>query len=102
MRRASGMRDRSRVAAAVSACSHVPSARARRSDRTVGGNVVSLRTMSRASKNPKVRFIEVKGATHFDLLAPTNELIARKILRDKGPECDLAFSGEEVSAPFGK
>jgi dipeptidyl aminopeptidase/acylaminoacyl peptidase len=69
---------------------------------TAGGNVASLRTMARTSKNPKVHFLEVKGANHFDLLAPTNRLIAQKVLRDTAPECNLTFTEEEVSKPFGK
>jgi Fe-S cluster assembly iron-binding protein IscA len=69
---------------------------------TAQGNLDSLRTMARSSKNPKVQFIEVKGANHFNLLAPTNRLIAQKILGDTGPTSSLAFTEEEVSKPFGK
>jgi Fe-S cluster assembly iron-binding protein IscA/pimeloyl-ACP methyl ester carboxylesterase len=69
---------------------------------TVGGNTDSLRSMARTSKNPKVHFLEVKGANHFDVLAPTNRLIAEKLLRDTGPECNLTFTAEEVSKPFQK
>jgi Fe-S cluster assembly iron-binding protein IscA len=67
-----------------------------------GGNLSSLQTMARSSKNPNVRFFEVKGANHFSTLAPTNRLIADKILQDAGPACRLAFTEEEVSKPFAK
>jgi Fe-S cluster assembly iron-binding protein IscA/alpha/beta superfamily hydrolase len=69
---------------------------------TIGGNVESLRSMARVSKNPKVRFLEVKGANHFNLLAPTNRLLAERVLRDTGSACNLDFTEEEVSKPFRK
>jgi len=69
---------------------------------TVGGNLRSLQAMARVSKNPKVRFLQVRGANHFNVLAPTSRLVAEKILRDVGPSCNLAFSEEEVRKPFAK
>ena len=39
---------------------------------------------------------------HFNLLAPTNRLIAQRVLRDTAAECNLAFTEEEVSKPFGR
>jgi Fe-S cluster assembly iron-binding protein IscA/dienelactone hydrolase len=69
---------------------------------TEGGNVDSLQSMARSSKNPKVQFFEIRGANHFDLLAPTNRLIAEKILRDTGPTCNLAFTEVELNKPFVK
>jgi acetyl esterase/lipase len=67
-----------------------------------GGNRSSLQAMSRSSTNPKVRFFEVKGTDHFGVLAPTNRLIADKILRDSGPTCSLVFTQEELNKPFVK
>jgi iron-sulfur cluster assembly accessory protein len=67
-----------------------------------GGNRRALQAMARSSKNPKVQFFEVSGANHFAVLAPTNRLIAEKILRDTGPTCRLAFTAEEVNKPFVK
>jgi Fe-S cluster assembly iron-binding protein IscA/alpha/beta superfamily hydrolase len=67
-----------------------------------GGNLVALRTMARASRNAKVQFFEVKGTDHFGVLAPTNRLIAGKLLADTGPTCGLAFTEEEVNKPFAK
>jgi alpha/beta superfamily hydrolase len=67
-----------------------------------GGNLESLQAMARASTNPKAHFLEVQGADHFSLLAPTTRLIAAKILRDDGPTCNLAFTEEEVSKAAGK
>jgi acetyl esterase/lipase len=60
-------------------------------------NLASLQTMSQASTNPLIHFLPVKGLSHFSILAPTNELIAAKILRDDGPTTNLAFSEEELS-----
>jgi hypothetical protein len=58
--------------------------------------------MAKSSTNAKAHFFGVRGANHFDLLAPTNRLIAQKILRDDGPTCNLTFSEEEVGKPFAQ
>lgn len=65
-----------------------------------GGNISSLRTMARASTNPKAHFIEIQGASHFATLAPTNTLIANKILQDTGEASNLSFSEDEVNRNF--
>jgi acetyl esterase/lipase len=61
-------------------------------------NIDSLRAMSRASTNSLIRFLPVGGVSHFSILAPTNELIAAKILHDEGSETSIAFSAEELGA----
>jgi acetyl esterase/lipase len=66
------------------------------------GNLTSLQTMQQGSKNPLIHFHPVKGATHFTILAPTNQLIASRILKDEGPTTNLAFTEEELNKPFGK
>lgn len=67
-----------------------------------GGNLRALQAMSRASQNPQVRFLEVAGTDHFGVLAPTNGLIAQKILQDTEPDCNLKFTPQELSALFTK
>jgi dipeptidyl aminopeptidase/acylaminoacyl peptidase len=69
---------------------------------TVQGNLRSLQAMSQISNNPKVHFHPVKGANHFSILAPTNHLIATKILRDDGPALNMSFTEEELNQPFVK
>jgi pimeloyl-ACP methyl ester carboxylesterase len=64
------------------------------------GNVESLRAMAQVNTNPLAHFIEVKGASHFSILAPTNELIAQKILGDTGEASGLSLSSEEVNKHF--
>jgi hypothetical protein len=44
----------------------------------------------------------VKGANHFDVLAPTNELIADRILKDTGEKTTLAFNEAELAAAMKK
>jgi dienelactone hydrolase len=66
------------------------------------GNIGSLQAMARTSTNPKAHFLAVRGANHFSILAPTNSLIATRIRRDDGQACNLAFTEEELSKPFGK
>jgi acetyl esterase/lipase len=69
---------------------------------TARGNVDSLRAMARTSTNPQAHFLPVRGADHFSILAPTTRLIAEKVLRDTGLACNLTFSEDEVSKPFGR
>jgi hypothetical protein len=61
---------------------------------------MSLEAMARASTNPMVHFLPVNGASHFSILAPTNALIARKILADAGPTTTIAFSEQELGQLF--
>lgn len=46
------------------------------------GNIVPLRLMKKASKNPQLTFIEVPGHSHFTVLSPINRLIASRIAGD--------------------
>ncbi|OAI49374.1 peptidase [Planctomycetaceae bacterium SCGC AG-212-F19] len=69
---------------------------------TVESNIGSLRTMSRASSNPQIHFVPVRGANHFNLLAPTTRLIADKILRDDGLASKLTFTEDEVTKVVGQ
>lgn len=64
---------------------------------TEEGNIESLRAMAKTSTNPKVRFIPVRGASHFSVLSPVNQLIAQKILTDKGPTANLDLSEQTVN-----
>ena len=66
------------------------------------GNIDSLRAMKNSSPNAKTHFVEVQGADHFSVLAPTNELIAQKILQDTGATSNLALSEAEVNSRFGR
>jgi hypothetical protein len=65
-------------------------------------NISALRVMSQKSTNPKVVFLPVRRASHFNLLAPANRLIAEKILRDDGPTCQLTLTEDEVNKVAGK
>lgn len=64
------------------------------------GNLDSLQARARASTNPMVHFLAVSGADHFSILAPTTQLIARKVLRDDGPVTNLAFTQQELKKLF--
>jgi acetyl esterase/lipase len=67
-----------------------------------GGNISSLEAMAKASKYSLVHFVKANGADHFEVLGPTNALIATKILADQGATCTITLSDEEVSRPFAK
>ncbi len=69
---------------------------------TVGGNIDSLREMSKTSTNSNVRYLPVQGATHFDILAPVNKVISDRIFKDTGEKSNLAFSEAELTTLFKK
>ncbi len=69
---------------------------------TSQGNLEHLQVMSKASVNPLAHFHEVSGADHFSILAPTNQLIAGKILQDEGPATNITFTTNELNRPFGR
>jgi len=64
------------------------------------GNILDLRGMAGAVKNPNLHFIEINGASHFSGLAPTTELLARKILQDSGAGIGLTITNDEVTQNF--
>jgi hypothetical protein len=59
-------------------------------------NIVSLRNMARGSINPLIHFVAVPGRDHFNVLAPVNEAIAGKILRDEGETTRIDFTDQDV------
>jgi pimeloyl-ACP methyl ester carboxylesterase len=67
-----------------------------------GGNISSLEAMAKGCKNPLVHFVTVKGADHFQVLGPTNALIARKVLEDQGATCDISLTKVEASRTFAR
>lgn len=66
------------------------------------GALPDVQTMARAAGNRWVKFFIVAGANHFDILAPTNRLIADKIVRDTGVDCRIGFTTVELNNFFIK
>lgn len=67
-----------------------------------GGNIESLRAMRKVNTNPNITFVEVPNATHFTVLAPANEVMARKIITDSGEGPLFSLSAEEITAQIAK
>ena len=42
----------------------------------------------------------VEGGTHFSILQPLTALVAKKILADTGPTCNITFTQDEVQSAF--
>ncbi|WP_223164578.1 alpha/beta hydrolase family protein [Massilia rubra] len=61
------------------------------------GNIDSLLAMRSATSNPHIRFVPVKGANHFSVLAPANRVIAQKILHDSGAVTNITLSAPEMT-----
>jgi len=56
--------------------------------------------MANICTNQNVRFVEVKGANHFSILAPINDFIANQILHDTNARCNIALPVDEVNRRF--
>jgi hypothetical protein len=59
-------------------------------------NIAAVNAMQRMSHNPAVNFISIAGASHFSVLAPSNEVIARRILNDVPSHKQFEMSGAEL------
>jgi pimeloyl-ACP methyl ester carboxylesterase len=59
-------------------------------------NISALSAMQRVSQNAALHFISVAGANHFSVLAPSNEVIARKILNDLPSHKQFEMSESEL------
>lgn len=64
---------------------------------TMDGNSKSLKTLATLSKsNPNITVLSKKRTNHFSILAPTTELIARKLAQQTGGE-SLSITKEELN-----
>lgn len=64
-----------------------------------GGNVEPLKAMKKVNKNSLVKFMTVRGASHFNILAPINDFIAKRIVGLKGSDA-LSFSAQDLQKAF--
>lgn len=62
------------------------------------GNRDDLHAIRDANTNANIHVIEVAGASHFDVLAPANEVIAHAILADSGPVPQFDLSAAQLEA----
>jgi alpha/beta superfamily hydrolase len=66
------------------------------------GNIASLRALARGTRNPRIHYFPVEGATHFTVILPVSRLIAEKIVRDDGPESNITFDQKELAGVMSK
>ena len=59
-------------------------------------NINDLHKLEHATHNPNIHFEPVQGVDHFSVLAPTNQLIARKVQADTGTTANIAFTRDEL------
>jgi dipeptidyl aminopeptidase/acylaminoacyl peptidase len=64
------------------------------------GNIADLRSMAKETYSARVNFVEVKNTDHFGILAPTNEIIAKKIRQDTTEESNISLTEAEVNKAF--
>jgi pimeloyl-ACP methyl ester carboxylesterase len=67
---------------------------------TQQGNIEPVRWMENRCKNPRVHFLPVNGATHFNVLAPVEKLIVQQILQDSGGTCKIGLTAESLNTAF--
>jgi dienelactone hydrolase len=60
------------------------------------GNSDMLELMRKQTSNPNIHFGLVPGASHFSILAPATELIAKRILADTGPTTNLRITQADL------
>ena len=58
-----------------------------------------MQTLAQAAKVP-FRMFAVKGGTHFNIVQPLCTLLAGKLRTDRGPQCNLSITSEEVNQAF--
>jgi dipeptidyl aminopeptidase/acylaminoacyl peptidase len=61
------------------------------------GNFDSLRRLKNASQNWRLSFHELEGFTHFSILAAITPVVAKSILKDKGPAVNITFTAKELN-----
>ncbi len=64
------------------------------------GNSEDLELLQAKSKNPALHFLPVADSDHFELLSPTNRLIAKKIVQSARGGAELSLTTGEVQAAF--
>ncbi len=60
------------------------------------GNRDSLLKMKKENSNPNAHFFLVEGASHFSILGPINNFLAKKIMQDTGPRCNIQITDAEL------
>ncbi|ADB16162.1 conserved hypothetical protein [Pirellula staleyi DSM 6068] len=60
------------------------------------GNALALTLLERKAEGTKLSCIQVSGADHFSVLGPANTEIARQILADTGPTCNISLSAADL------
>ncbi|MFD0326317.1 alpha/beta hydrolase family protein [Lysobacter gummosus] len=60
-------------------------------------NTEDLMLLRKLNQSPQAKYFLIPRATHFTTLAPANELIAKKIIADRGEHSDIGFSEAELS-----
>jgi hypothetical protein len=67
---------------------------------TKQGNIADFRSMAKKAYGVRINFIEAKNTDHFGILAPTTEIIAKKILKDTAEESNISVTEAEVNQAF--
>jgi dipeptidyl aminopeptidase/acylaminoacyl peptidase len=63
-------------------------------------NIAAVEYMQRNSQSSAVHFITLTGASHFSVLAPANEVIAKQILNDVPSHAEFDLSQSQLQAQF--
>lgn len=61
-----------------------------------GGNAADLARMRQRNSNPLVHFYEIPGKDHFQVLAPVNDVLARKVVDDSDLSTPITIAEAEL------
>jgi dienelactone hydrolase len=68
----------------------------------VQGNGTALNVLSKLSKNSQIQFLLVPRVSHFSVLAPVNQVLAKKILADTEEKCNISLTLKDLDGPQKK
>jgi dipeptidyl aminopeptidase/acylaminoacyl peptidase len=60
------------------------------------GNIESLKAMQELNKSPLAHFIAAPGVSHFSILKPANDVLAKKIVQDTGESSNISLTAAEI------
>ena len=63
-----------------------------------GGNAAEFEALRAAARKAPVRFLLVRGATHFSTLAPVTELLAKRAMREAAESVPLDLTDADIAA----
>lgn len=62
------------------------------------GNQIPLRNLRAKNSNKNIHFHIINRKDHFSVLRPMNDLLARKVINDTGPTCNIKLTKTDLNS----